>query len=173
LYYRLEKKEKADNTAHALKVSKGTVINTCKRFADSGLPWPLPEDMTDSTLEARLYPASRSPKSLSPDLPSIAHLEEELAKKHVTLQCLYDEYRGTTDHPVSRASFYRYYRQGRVTAPSMPMEYRGGDLVYVDYSGDGLSYTDPKSGDRIDVDLFCCCWGLSSFSYADATVSAP
>ena len=154
LYYRLEKQVSADKTARALQVSKGTVVNTTKRFAESGLPWPLPEDITDSLLELRLYPAISKPKSLNPDLPGIADLEQELAKKYVTLQCLYDEYRDTTVDPVSRASFYRYYQQGRVTAPSMPMEYRGGDLVYVDYSGDGLSYTDSQTGERIEVDLF-------------------
>ena len=51
------------------------------------------------------------------------------------------------------------------------MEHRGGDLVYVDYSGDGLFYTDTQTGNRVDVDLFCSCWGLSSYSYADATES--
>ena len=59
LYYRLEKKIGADQTARALKISKGTVINTLKRFAESGLSWPLPEDLTDTTLENRLYPPNR------------------------------------------------------------------------------------------------------------------
>lgn len=171
LYYRLEKEVGADCTARALKVSKGTVINTVKRFASSGLPWPLPEDITDSTLESRLYPSTASPMAVRADLPSITYLEQQLAKKHMTLQCLYDEYCATTSTPLSRAGFYRYFRQGRVAKPSMPMEHKGGDLVYVDYSGDGLFYTDPQSGERRDVDLFCCCWGLSSYSYADATES--
>ena len=48
-------------------------------------------------------------------------------------------------------------------------EHRGGDLIYVDYSGDGLYYTDSRNGVRVDVDLFCCCWGLSSYSFVDAT----
>ncbi len=51
----------------------------------------------------------------------------------------------------------------------MPMEYKGGDLVYVDYSGDGLYYTDMATGEYRPADLFCCCWGLSSYSYAEAT----
>jgi transposase len=51
----------------------------------------------------------------------------------------------------------------------MVVDHKGGDLVYVDYSGDGLFYTEAKTGIRTDVDLFCCCWGLSSFSFADAT----
>ncbi|KMQ49478.1 Mobile element protein [Chitinispirillum alkaliphilum] len=43
LYYRLDKGIGAEKTARALSVSKGTVINTMKRFQQSGLPWPLPE----------------------------------------------------------------------------------------------------------------------------------
>ncbi|MFP4242929.1 MAG: hypothetical protein ACLFTW_13230 [Chitinispirillaceae bacterium] len=158
LFYRLEKQIGADQTACALKVSKGTVINTLKRFSQSGLPWPLPEDMADSTLEARLYPTSSPAQSVATDLPSIKYLEEELAKKHVTLQCLYDEYRGSTPAPLSRASFYRYFKRSTISAPSMPVDHRGGDLVYVDYSGDGLFYTDSSTGDRRDLDLFCCCF---------------
>jgi len=69
LYYRLEKKIGADQTARALKISKGTVINTLKRFAQSGLPWPLPEDLSDTTLENRLYPPNRVRTSTLSKLP--------------------------------------------------------------------------------------------------------
>lgn len=171
LYYRLEKKIGAEQTARALKVSKGTVINTTKRFEESGLPWPLPEEVSDSTLESRLYPPTPRTTVVEAQLPSIGYLEQELAKKHMTLQCLYDEYCQTAPGHVSRASFYRHYQQGRVPSPSMAVEHRGGDLLYVDYSGDGLFYTDPQSGERRDVDVFCCCWGLSNYSFADATES--
>jgi transposase len=171
LHYRLEKGIGANQTALALKVSKGTVINTLKRFEKSGIPWPLPEEITDTTLEARLYPPTSRSDVSDAQLPSIEYLEQELAKKHMTMQCLYDEYCRAASEPVSRATFYRHYQQGRVASPSMAVEHRGGDLVYVDYSGDGLFYTEPQSGERIDVDVFCCCWGLSNYSYADATQS--
>ncbi len=171
LHYRLEKGISADQTARALKVSKGTVVNTTKRFSASGLPWPLPEDLSDSTLESRLYPSAAHSPGAQPQLPAVSYLEQEMAKKHMTVQCLYDEYCMTTVTPVSRASFYRYYEGSRMPSPSMPMELKGGDSVYVDYSGDGLFYTDPQNGDRRDVDLFCCCWGLSNYSYANATES--
>jgi transposase len=171
LNYRLGKGVSADQTARALKLSKGTVINTMKRFSESGLPWPLPEELTDSVLEGRLYPPQRRSEPVDPALPSSSYVEQELAKKHVTLQCLYDEYTAGTSSPISRASFYRHYRRHRHQDPSFPVEHRGGDLVYVDYSGDGLSYTDRQTGKRHTVELFCCCWGLSSFSYAEVTES--
>jgi transposase len=102
LYYRLEKGISADQTALALKVM-------------------------DSTLEARLYPGSRAVAQASAgELPGKEYIEQELARKHMTLQCLYDEYRLSTAEPVSRASFYRHYQRQQRIAPSMAMEHRGG-----------------------------------------------
>jgi transposase len=172
LYYRLEKGISAERTALALKVSKGTVINTTQRFERSGLTWPLPNDISDSDLEHALYPSrTKLLTSGSYELPAISYLETELSRPHVTLRCLYDEYRQSCPEPVSRASFYRYFNANRPKPCSMAMEHKGGDLLYVDYSGDGLSYIDRKTGEIIDVELFCCCWGASNHSYAEATPS--
>ena len=172
LYYRLEKKISADHTAKALKVSKGTVINTLNRFEKSGLSWPLPQDMSDSTLESLLYPQKEQQQTAGViALPTIDYLEEELAKPKVTLQCLFNEYRQSTTEPVSRSSFYRYFNEQCQKPYSMPMEYKGGDLLFVDYSGDGLSYIDRTTGEIIPVELYCCCWGASNYSYVEATLT--
>jgi transposase len=172
LYYRLEKGISAQRTSKALNISKGTIINTIARFEKSGLSWPLPADISDTTLENRLYPQpAPTPDATAIALPSVDYLEKELARPHVTLQCLFDEYRQSTDDPVSRASFYRYFHAQRPKPCSMPMEYKGGDLLFVDYSGDGLTYTDRTTGEIIPTELFCCCWGASNHSYAEATHS--
>ena len=172
LYYRLEKGLSADCTAKALEVAKGTVINTLKRFSQSDLSWPLSSDINDEILENALYPPRKPVVSSEvQDLPSIEYLEKELARKHVTLQCLYDEYCQKYPEPISRASFYRYFQKNRPVSCSMPMEYKGGDLIFVDYSGDGLSYIDRPTGEIIPVELFCCCWGASNYSYSEVTQS--
>jgi hypothetical protein len=41
--------------ARGLGVAPSTVRATLKRFAVAGLVWPLPEDMTDEVLEAKLF----------------------------------------------------------------------------------------------------------------------
>ena len=172
LYYRLEKGISAERTARALRISKGTVINTVHRFKQSDLSWPLSPEISDSVLEHALYPPL-SPKDSAEGfgLPSIDYLEGELAKKHVTLQCLYDEYRQSTSEVMSRSSFYRYFKKNRPVPYSMPMEYKGGDLLFIDYSGDGLEYIEKVTGEIIPVELFCCCWGASNYSYAEVTES--
>ena len=40
----------------AVRKSKGSVFNCLNRFKDAGLTWPLSKQMTESGLEAKLYP---------------------------------------------------------------------------------------------------------------------
>jgi len=130
LYYRLEKGISAEKTSKALSVSKGTVINTLNRFETSGLTWPLPDDMSDTTLQNLLYPPKPvQPSAGAAELPPVSYLEMELKRPNVTLQCLYDEYRQRCVEAVSRASFYRYFNARQLKPCSMPMEYKGGDLL--------------------------------------------
>ena len=42
----------------AVGVSAGTVSNVLERAAAAGLTWPLPPDLDDAALHARLYPRS-------------------------------------------------------------------------------------------------------------------
>lgn len=153
-----------------LKVSKGSVHNTLCRFKDSGLPWPLPETLSDRELKERLYKApskEENPKGL----PSIGYIEEELSRPHMTLKLLYEEYRETTISPVSIASFYRYYNQHKTKSVSMKNIHKGGEKLYVDYSGDSIGYIDRSTGESIKTELFVCSWGASSYSYVEVAES--
>ena len=44
--------------AAAVGVSTGTVSHVLERAAAAGLSWPLPEDLDDDALRAKLYPPS-------------------------------------------------------------------------------------------------------------------
>jgi transposase len=79
--------------ARRLGVAASTVRATLKRFAGADLSWPLPEEMTDAVLEARLF-ANAGTKQGHRRLaePDWAALHRELKRKHVTLQILWDEY---------------------------------------------------------------------------------
>jgi len=94
LEYRLSKNISADQTAVALSLSKGSVINYLERFERAKLAWPLPETLSDTDLEAALFPPPAAQSSPPPaeGLPDIDYLEKELAKPHMTLQRLWEEY---------------------------------------------------------------------------------
>ena len=53
----------------------------------------------------------------------------------------------------------------------MKMHHKGGDKLFVDYSGDLLDYIDRETGEVKATQLFVCNWGASSYSYIEATES--
>ena len=68
-----------------------TAVGECLRQArEAGIDWPLPEEISDDALQARLYPASVALADLAarrplPDWPTI---NRELKRPGVTLQLL-------------------------------------------------------------------------------------
>ena len=79
--------------ARRIGVAPSTVRTTIKRFHAADLDWPLPDDMTDVALEARLFPDAGTKRGhrrlVEPDWASI---HRELKRKHVTLSILWEEY---------------------------------------------------------------------------------
>ena len=77
--------------AAACGVGAGTVCEYLDRVERAGLGWPLPEEMDDAALEARLFPPAQSSRErVAPDL---LHIHQELRKVGVTLHLLWEEYR--------------------------------------------------------------------------------
>jgi len=172
LDYRLSRNISAEQTAQALQLSKGSVINYVERFRESKLPWPPPETLTDTALEQALFPPTPATQALpSEPLPDIGYIQKELARPHVTLQRLWEEY--TEQHPegLKRTAFYDHISRGRCPDVTMKMIHKGGDKVFVDYSGDGLEYIERRTGVIVPVKLFVCAWGASSYTFAEATIT--
>ena len=86
-------------------VVPSTVRETLKRFAASGLTWPLGDEVTDTVLETRMYRnAGKKQGHRQYAEPDWAWVHRELKRKHVTLSILWDEY--IAQHPDG----YRYSR---------------------------------------------------------------
>lgn len=89
-----------------------------QRATAAGLSWPLPADLDDGALEARLFQRA----VLVPDraVPVWAEVHQELKRPGVTLALLWQEYRAV--HPAGYAysqycARYRHWR--RAVQPSM------------------------------------------------------
>lgn len=170
LRYHFDFKLSNEQVAGSLKVSKGSIANVLKRFKESGLLWPLEKELSNSELENTLYPPRI--KEVTTDTPDLPYLQKELLKPHMTLQRLWYEYQ--KDHPngLSRATFYRYFNEHSQTpVVTMKQFHKGGDKLFVDYSGDSISYYDKESQKVISTELFVCSWGASSFTYVEVTRS--
>jgi hypothetical protein len=74
-----------------------TVRLTIHRFEAAGLTWPLPDDITDAVLEARLFASAGAGSGTRRGHrrqaePDWAAVHRELKRKHVTLSILWEEY---------------------------------------------------------------------------------
>src|ERR1700737_1773568 len=79
--------------ARRIGVAASTVRATIRRFQAAGLSWPLPEEMTDAVLEAKLFADAGTKQGHRRQVePDWASIHRELKRKHVTLSILWDEY---------------------------------------------------------------------------------
>lgn len=153
-------------------VARSTVQDMLARFERSCLEWPVPVEISDAELEARLYGrAGVKPGRRKLPEPDWAVVARELKRKHVTLQILWEEY--YTANPDG----YRYSRwcdlfrrwEGRLPLV-MRQSHAGGEKLFVDYAGDTVPVVvDRRTGEIRDAHLFVAVLGGSSLSFACAT----
>src|SRR5437660_997842 len=78
--------------ARRVGAAPSTVRLTVRRFEEAGLTWPLPDDVTDAVLEARLFASagcgSRQGHRRIAE-PDWAAVHRELKRKHVTLSIVW------------------------------------------------------------------------------------
>ena len=157
---------------HRLGVARSTVRLTLERVAAAGLGWPLPEEMNDAALEARLFAAAGSKRGHRVHAePDWAAVQRELKRKHVTLSMLWDEYIEAHPDGYRYSRFCELYRgwEGRLPL-TMRQTHVGGDKLFVDYAGDPVPVViDRLTGEVREAQIFVAVLGASSFTYAEAS----
>ena len=156
-------------------IAPSTVADYLKRAEVAGLTWPLPADLTDESIQSKLACAS-PPKSTSPPparvMPDFSHIHDELRahrKVNLTLDLLWREYKDQHPDGYQYTQFSVYYRRWRNTLDVvMRQTHKAGEKIFVDY-GEGLSIMNSATGEKIPTDLFVMVWGLSNFTFAEAT----
>jgi len=159
-----------ERIAAAVGLSKGAVTNYVQRAVRAGLSAPLAPDLDEAALEALLFP-NAAPRVTSYARVDFATIHQELKRKGVTLQLLWEEY--TAAHP---GAAYRYsqfcwhygrFREG--LKRSMRQVHRAGDKLFIDYSGDGMRVIDAPTGEMRRAELFVAVLGASNYTFAEAT----
>jgi len=157
--------------AQSCGIGRSTVADCLHRAVDAGLCWPLPPDLDDGTLEARLYRRPGRP-AIRP-VPEWATVHQELRHPGVTLQLLWQEYKAVHPTGLQYSQFCVLYRQWAHTLDvCLRQEHRAGEKLFVDYAGQSLWLTDPETGTRTPVALFVAVLGASNYTYAEATRAA-
>jgi transposase len=152
------------------KVSKTTVQDCIDRFNKAALTYPFPAELTDEKLHARLYPGTVIKNGKQQ--PVWEDIVREMSRRHVTLTLLWEEYRDTYPDGLGRTQFYEHYKAfcGNQEEPVMRNVHKGGEKIYVDFSGDGLTFIDKETGGLMPVKLFVACWAASSYCFAEVSM---
>ena len=156
--------------ARACVIGAGTVSRYLQKTAERGLGWPLPAELDDTTLEARLFP--RAAPAAGRARPDCVYIHRELKRDGVTLQLLWEEYVQVHPDGYRYTQFCEIYRQwARRLRPSMRQVHRAGEKTFIDFSGKRPSLVDRRTGELRRVELFVAVLGASSLTYAEATCS--
>ncbi len=153
--------------ARSCSVSHSTVSEILTRAETAGLSWPLPEDLDEAALESRLYPAAPKSKDAKP-MPDMAHIHQELRRKGVTLQLLWEEYKQAHPDGYQRSQFCHLYRTWAKTVDvTMRQVHIAGEKMFVDYAGQTVPTIDPSSGETREAQVFIAALGASNYIYAE------
>ena len=156
--------------AKSCKIGKTTVSDYVQLAELAGLSWPLPEEMDDEQLEAKLFaPVEVSQKDAVP-VPDWAVVHKELKRKGVTKFLLWQEYK--LEHPSGFAysTFNQRYRDWCAgNNLSMRQHHRAGENLYVDYAGMTVDITDSATGEIKTAQVFVGALGASNYTYTEAT----
>lgn len=113
--------------ARSCRIASSTVADYLRRAKVAGVSWPFPEGMNEKSLEKALFP--RQPGESRPAYVALdmAYIRRELARPHVTMQLLWEEYRHREPEGYSYSQYCQRYRDWVGTlALSLRQEHRAG-----------------------------------------------
>lgn len=151
-------------------IGRTTVREYLQRAERAGLSWPLPEELSDSELEARLFPPPVSPTNAPRPLPDWDVVHEELKRKGVTLFLLWEEYKAVHPDGYEYSRFCDLYRQWAGKLPVwMRQDHKAGEKLFVDYAGMTMAVVSQRTGEVRQAQIFVATLGASNYTYAEAT----
>jgi transposase len=157
--------------ARMVSSSPTTVGEILRRAKQCGLAYPLPAGISETGLEALLYPPA-APSGVNRPDPDWPGVHRELRRKGVTLDLLWQEYK--TEYPDGHrySGFCAPYRPGvgRLSV-SLRQTHAPGDKLFVDYAGPTVPITDPITGEVRQAAIFVAVLGASNFTTCEATWS--
>ena len=158
--------------AASLNIGRTAARTYVDRARGAGLSWPLPDGLSDETLERLLFPPSAAVPNEPRVEPNWALLHVEFRKPNVTLMLLWAEYRAVSPSGYGYSRFCDLYRawKGRLT-PTMRQNHVAGEKMFVDYAGATVEVIDGTSGEVLQAQIFVAVLGASNYTYAEATWS--
>jgi transposase len=156
--------------AKSCGVARSTVAEILRRATATGVSWPLPVEVDDATLEARLYTETMPITGTSRPVPEWATVHQELTRKGVTLALLWQEYQAAHPNGYQYSRFCdRYGVWLKTLDRCLRHEHRAGEKLFVDYAGQTMPVRTRHTGELREAQIFVAVLGASNYTYAEAT----
>jgi transposase len=151
--------------------ARTTVYEYLVRAEGAGLSWPLPDDLDDEALEARLFPPATAERAQRRPVPDWREVHRELrSSKHVTLRLLWLEWKEAHPEGWGYSQFCAHYESWLGCQDVvMRLSYPAGERTFVDFSGDKVPVTDRSTGEVSEAEVFVAVLGASGMLYVEAT----
>ena len=162
-------------TARSVNVSRDTVHEYIERALAAGLiSWEQVSARTEVDLEQLLFPPRvKTGTSKKLRIPDWGKIHTELSRKGVTRHLLWQEY--LQEDPSTAYKYSQFCNLYKEWAGKLPAEmvqtYKGGEYLFLDYSGLTVPWTDKYTGEEKKAQIFVATLGASSYTYAEAQPS--
>ena len=128
----------------------------------------------DPVLEAKFHPGNAAYKDARFDQfkNRLSYFESELKRTGVNRRLLWEEYRQQYSDGYGYSQFCFHLAQQLVAArPSMTLEHKAGEKLFIDFAGKQLFYIDRHSGEVIYCQVFVACLPYSDYCFVMAVHS--
>ena len=155
------------------KLSVGAIQKLTKQAQVLGLGWPLPAELDDTQLAKLFYPQADTALSPRREVPDWALVHQELKRKGMTKQLLWQEY---TERFPNRCYSYsqfcdRYRHWCGQQRRSMRQLHKAGEKTFIDYAGITVPVVNAHTGEISNAQIFVAVLGASNYTFAEATAS--
>ena len=130
--------------------------------------------LTDFELNKLFHPPKETPVSgrLKTLFDYFPVMETQLRRRGMTVSKQFEIFNSLHQDSYRETSFYKYYNQwSKKVNPTMHIEHKVGDKMYVDYAGETLTYVDTDTGEIRQAQVFVAILGWSQYVYVEAMVS--
>lgn len=154
--------------ARSCKLAPSTVGDYLQRAEAASLGWPLPEGMTEEELTQKLFGGAPETPAQTQPLPDWALIHQELRRKGVTLQLLWQEYRQTYPEGYGYSRYCELYNDWAGTlCPVLRQVHRPGEKMFVDWAGQTVPIHH-DDGTVSAAQVFVAVLGFSNKTFAEA-----
>ena len=159
--------------SRALNTPSSTTADYCKRFEITNYSIDEFLSLDEDEIYQLLFPEKSLPKTYKTrPKPYVEYIHKEIAKKGVTFELLWQEYKEQHPDGYGCSQFKEYYyKYKKRLNPSMRQTYIAGEKMFVDYSGLTVPVIDLSTGEVIKAQIFVSVLGLSGYTYVHATAS--